>query len=531
MGFNKKSSVSSPISNATTAEGGAGFLVGPKKELYSLVVTSLLSGDVFYEKAEDRLKRLRDLIEQVHREKDGDEFLLGLAVYARNEMYMRTAPTMLVSELFLKQIPGTDKAAHHIFLRGDEHLEALSYIKMVGEKRPKQLLKTISQLLNEFTPYKAAKYKCEGKGFTQRDALRLSHPVPKDSRQSAIFKYITQGFDKLTPEERVLVPELVRMQAGQAMTWEQQISGKGSTKENWEQIIPKMRYMALLRNLRNFIEKGVGKAQIELVANKIMDKAEVRNSKQLPWRFYNAYNALSSLGSRSEVQILGRAVRKALDYSIDNVPDLDGNTLILADTSGSMRKPVGGNNVPKDSANNAIMAYDLGIILGSILAGKNSCEFFLFENKPTKVRFGAGDDTISRIEKAKLQAINGGTAIGYSFAEAIKLSGNKVFNRAIILTDEQGADDLWSEVRKYRDKNPAFNCFAINLVGTKVSALPQSNGAYQLAGYSDRLFSWIKEEEATSQAIISKITSIGKAIIQGSYNRHVESAETDDVED
>jgi len=514
MGYNQKTVfTNSPAT--VTEEGGRGFLKEPKIELYSLVVTSLLSGDVFYEKADDRLRRLRGLIDQVHAQKDGDEFLIGLAVYARNEMFMRTSPTMLAAELFLKRVPGADKAAKHIFVRGDEHLEAMAYLKSIGEKRPKQLLKTIAQILNEFSAYKAAKYKCEGKGFTQRDALRLSHPIPKDERQSAIFKYITQGFDKLTPEERVLVPELIRMQTGQSMTWEQQISGKGSTKENWEQIIPKMGYMALLRNLRNFVEKGVDRKVLEKVAEKLSDKIEVRNSKQLPWRFLNAYNALSELGSKPEVQILGRAVRKALDHSISNVPELEGETLILADTSVSMRKPVGGN-APRPGTT-PIMAYDLGIILGAILAGKNSCDFYLFENNATHVKFGAGDDTITRIEKAKMQAINGGTAIGHSFRQAVTMS-KRTFKRAVILTDEQGRDDLWTPVQEYRRKNPRFSCYAINLVGTKISAMPVAPGAYQLAGYSDRLFNWMSEEEATSSAIISKITAIGKSVIQGSYD-------------
>ncbi len=526
MGYNQKTMFSNSPATVTE-QGGRGFLKEPKIELYSLIVTSLLSGDVYYEKADERLKRLRGLIDQVHNMKDGDEFLIGLAVYARNEMYMRTSPTMLAVELFLKQIPGANKAAHQIFLRGDEHLEALAYIKSLGEKRPKQLLKTIAQILNEFTPYKAAKYKCEGKGFSQRDALRLSHPTPKDARQSAIFKYITQGFDKLTPEERVLVPELIRMQTGQSMTWEQQISGKGSTKENWEQIIPKMGYMALLRNLRNFVEKGVNRQTLEKVAEKLADKVEVRNCKQLPWRFLNAYNALSELGSRIEVQILGRGVRKALDHSVYNIPNLDGNTLILADTSGSMRKPVGGNT-PRPGTT-PIQAYDLGIILGSMLAGMSTCEFYLFEDNATKVTFGAGDDTITRIEKAKRQAINGGTRIGYSFRQAINMSQN-TFKRAVILTDEQGADDLWTPVREYRQKHPGFSCYAINLVGTKVSALPVSDGAYQLAGYSDRLFNWMSEEEATSPAIVSKITAIGKAIIQGSYDPKAKNSEDEGEE-
>ena len=49
--------------------------------------------------------------------------------------------------------------------------------------------------------------------------------------------------------------------------------------------------------------------------------------------------------------------------------------------------------------------------------------------------------------------------------------------------------------------------------------MPKGNGCYQLAGFSDRMFNWISEEEGTNKAVIDKITDIGKSVISGSYQK------------
>ena len=258
MGFNSTKN-NTPVSTAVTHEGGKGFKRDPRNEIYSLVVTSFLSGDSFYEKQDERLQRMRSLISEVLSMKNGREFLAGLAVYARNQMNMRSAPTMLSTELFVSKVEGAEKVAEQIWLRGDEHLEALAYLKGTETKRPKRLLKAIAKRLLTFNAYRAVKYACSNKSFTQRDALRLAHPTPKNAAQSALFKYMSQGWDKLSDTEKLLLPEIAKMKQGNAITWEQQISTKGSTKDNWEAIIPQMGYMALLRNLRNF---KIGRAHV-----------------------------------------------------------------------------------------------------------------------------------------------------------------------------------------------------------------------------------------------------------------------------
>lgn len=519
MGFNTTKIITP--TRALTAEGGPGFTRDTKMELYSLLVTSLLSGDSFYEKGEERLNRLKSLISSVMQMKDGATFLIGLAVYARDYMYLRSSPTMLSAELFVNKVEGANKVAKIVWARGDEHLEALAYLKNQGIRRPKQMLKSIADKLNTMSVYSLVKYQASNKTFTQRDALRLAHPIPSNPKQSAIFKYITQGWDKLTDSEKTLLPEVSSMKAGNSFTWEQQISTQGSTKDTWEQAIPKMGYMALLRNLRNFLEKNVGRATIEQVAKTLSDPEQVRRSKQLPYRFLSAYYALQPLPESQERNILGKAIRDALNVSVDNVPELEGDTLILMDVSGSMQTPLANKpNKPTfgsygSSPGGTIQLTHIAALLGSIISTKIQGEAWAFATSSQKCQFGPGDDILQKVNKVYGMQLGGGTNMGEALTKALKRS--KPFRRVIILTDMQAMDDVWNPIREYRTKNPNFSAYVIDLQGYRVSCLPKGNGCYQLAGFSDRVFNWISEEEATNNAVIEKITKFGNDVLKGTY--------------
>lgn len=87
--------------------------------------------------------------------------------------------------------------------------------------------------------------------------------------------------------------------------------------------------MALLRNLRNFDEAGVGDDVAARVAAKLSDSDEVARSRQFPYRFVSAFEAAPSLR-------WAWALEKALSASVSRLPSFAGRTLVLADTSASM---------------------------------------------------------------------------------------------------------------------------------------------------------------------------------------------------
>lgn len=225
----------------------------PAEELYSAVVTTGLS-NANYEKGNDRLARIQSLIQ-----KNEPEFVAKLAVYARKDMYLRSIPLVLTTEL-AKQASGTDlvsKTVDGVIQRADEITELLAYYQLANErtetkklnKLSKQIQKGLVKSFNKFDEYQFAKYNRKAE-VTLKDALFLVHPKAKDENQQAIFNKIAN--DAL---ETPYTWEVELSVLGQAK-FSDDAERKSAFKNKWEELIfsNKLGYMATLRNLRNILK-------------------------------------------------------------------------------------------------------------------------------------------------------------------------------------------------------------------------------------------------------------------------------------
>jgi len=321
MKFNQKAQGSNTITNY---EGEKAYKLSPAMELYSAVVTSSLS-DQFYEKNDEKVVRIRDLIA-----KNDPVFVAKLAVYARKQMNLRSVPLVLAVEL--AKIHAADQLVStlisHIIERANEITEILAYYQMANAregikklgKLSKQVQKGLAKAFNKFDEYQFAKYN-RATEIKLRDALFLVHPKPKDEAQQAIFDKIVKG-ELQTP-----------------YTWEVELSVLGQKgfdkkeeafKAKWEELIDseKLGYMAILRNLRNILQAEVSQTHINKVANYIANEKAVLNSKQLPFRFFSAYRELEMVIS-AQTSILLNALESALQISAANIKGFDENTNVL----------------------------------------------------------------------------------------------------------------------------------------------------------------------------------------------------------
>lgn len=165
-------------------EGAKAYKLTPEMELYSAVVTAGLS-DNFYEKSDTRLARIQELML-----KNNPEYVAKLAVYARNEMYMRSVPMVLAVEL-AKANSGNavvSKTVNGVVKRADEITELLAYYQLANNrngvkklnKLSKQIQKGLSEAFNRFDEYQFAKYN-RATEVKLRDALFIVHPKAKMS--------------------------------------------------------------------------------------------------------------------------------------------------------------------------------------------------------------------------------------------------------------------------------------------------------------------------------------------------------------
>ena len=124
-------------------EGGEAYIQSSELELVSVLLTSF-ANDTFYEKAEDKFDRLKDLVGQVD-----PLFAAKAAIYARKQFGMRSITHVLAGEL-APYISGELWAKNFytaVINRPDDMTEIISYLKAKGQKLPNALKKDLQRYL------------------------------------------------------------------------------------------------------------------------------------------------------------------------------------------------------------------------------------------------------------------------------------------------------------------------------------------------------------------------------------------------
>jgi 60 kDa SS-A/Ro ribonucleoprotein len=486
--------------------GGKAYKLNPAMELYTAVVSTMLDNS-YYEKADDRLNRIKNLIPQVD-----PLFVAKLAVYTREEMYLRTIPLVLVTELakIHKGDNLVSRVTARIIQRADEIAEMLAYYELTNgrkgvkklNKLSKQLQKGLAGSFNKFDAYQLAKYNRDTT-IKLRDALFLVHPKAKDATQQELF-------NKLIADE-LPVP----------YTWETELSKLGQMQftsesekqlakaQKWEELVTseKLGYMALLRNLRNIAIQGTDKALQEAVLV-IADPVRVRKAKQLPFRYLSAYaeleaimkNEVSFENEKNRIQSVLQALGKAVVIASDNIPVAAGNTLILSDNSGSMYGDAGGKSaVSAMSKRTTADIANLFAVLYWMRAENTAIGLFgdrlitpqLQRNKSVFDNF--------RIINQEAKKCGGSTEQGIFDMMEKLIESKKMVNRIVIFSDCQvGAKCNWYDHKRrvgndfnklfqhYRQMNPDVITYSVDLKGYGNTLFDK--GVMTIGGWSEKLF-------------------------------------------
>lgn len=453
---------SSQTIKTTNKSGHAAYGMPAKQKLITQVLTSFFNEKKFYG---DNSAEMKETIKTVIN-KD-PRFVANLAVFARKEFNMRSVSHVLTAHLAHEVAgkPYVREVVKAVSLRGDDVTEIMAcYLSMFGKPIPNALKKGIADVMQNFDEYTLAKYKGEGKTVKMRDLLCLCRPTPKTEAQSAMWKRLLNNELK-TP-----------------YTWETQLSERGNNAKTWEELISsgKVGYMAMLRNLRNVLAANPNNLNDALAM--IQDPKAVKRSKQLPFRYLAAFKEVAGLGGSRVMDVLENAV----DASIENMPRLEGTTVIAVDVSGSMDSTV--------SIKASTRCYEIAMLLG--LIANRICENSYFYMFNTGIDIGKFSSRAGILSTACQARCAGGTNMALPFQKMI--NDNVKADRIIILSDNQcnvyyglsrsPVQALADEYRKVSGNDIWVHAIDLQGYGTQQFYGKKTN---IIAGWSEKVFDFI----------------------------------------
>ena len=516
--FNSKT-ISASVPTEINHMGEKAFVLSPEMDLVLATLTTFVE-DSYYEKSSDLLNRIKNLVN-----KCDPYFVAQLAIYARTKANMRSISHVL-AVLIAPKLSGTTfgKSFYEMLIvRPDDMAETLAFYKMQNGNvaLPNAMKKGFKSALENLDNYQISKYKMTGKTIKMVDLANLLHPKTNSSVLHSLMKGESVIAD--TWETKLST-------AGQIATDEMELADMKSNA--WETILNSKEgipIFALIRNLRNILEQAPH--MIDEVCNQLTNKNKILNSRLLPFRFIQAYSIIESLedsdkivkfSNENEKNKVLNALETAMNFSIENLPDITGKVAILSDNSGSMGGDYGGWSFT--SANSKVTTANIANLFATMMYMKSNTNYVgLFGDKLLTADTLNIKDGLAKNYK-KLSSIAGScwwsTEQGiYDFFDDIIKNKTKV-DMVVVFSDCQiGNKNLWygekSETRQgdfqerfknFRKINPNATVISINLKNYGTTVFEE--GVFKIGGWSDKVIDLIEKVGKDKNAMVNEIKKI-----------------------
>jgi TROVE domain. len=531
---NRRLTATSPVKTTNkvtkTFEGGKAYVRDAKSELFQLAVVNMVGQDAFYESGEGRDVRYQGLVQQLA--VSDPEWTYNLLKWLRGpESNLRTASLVGAAEFVRARldamsvgdlVPDDVKASQEgggwnrkvveaVLLRADEPGEMLGYwISQYGRKLPKPVKRGVADAVKRlYTQRGFLRYDSASKGFRFADVLELVHAQDSGPEQDALYRYAVDDRHDHAGE----VPELLHMvrarrtintmsandrhklarlalrhglegnlyQKAMAGQWEWLHSSLGDTQgvrspvskaDQWRLVLPQLGIMALVRNLRNLEEAGLGYAEIDAINARLMDADEIAKSRMFPFRFWQAYQAING-------DTFKGGLERAFAHSMSNIPKLPGKSLVLVDTSASMTSGI-------FSQKSSMSPVQAAAVFGVALATANPGNVHLvgFASGEFQHDMKGGATALQEVERfvSQIGRVGHGTDIHGAVRRTFKQGYH---DRVFIISDMQTIGGYDSQ----HTQNLSVPVYGFNLGGYSQAMMETGkNGKHEFGGLTDATF-------------------------------------------
>lgn len=404
--------------------------------------------------------------------------------------------------------------------------------------------------------YTASKYSQRDKDVSLHDVLNLVRPKPRSANRNQLFGSIAKGELSSGQAEKDhwevgpnWAPEEVEA-LREDRTWESEMSEDDdrTDAEKFRARLDDMGLMARVRNLRNMREAGLSGEEIfDYDVNDVgpADGARqpfgpeservVRNSKQFPFRYYQAFRACGDVGirrtggfgaSRTKQFDIGRGdlldsyseewLNEAIDVGTENLPDTLENTFTAIDLSGSMDSEISGHS--------EMARAEIGSLFGAMLMKRDSDVGAFGDDFATIGADEAARQTTPTLEIAqRIYAVGGEVGNSTNGWKALDWAtkNDESYDRFVVFTDEQIWDstrsvfgsssnrnlkDAWDD---YTDQvNPDAHLYVIDLASCGDLSVPEGyQNVHQISGWTSNVVEFIDKFEQ-AEDVTQNIESI-----------------------
>lgn len=536
------------------AMGENAYQLSAKEELVSTCMTTFLSGDHYYETEKEVVNRIVNKLNEVD-----PLFAAKLALYVRNEGNLRSV-SHLIAATIAKRASGTEwskRFYNKIVVRPDDMSEILSAYAVQNKmdlkkirKIPNAIKKGFKTALERLDAYQIDKYKMNSRQVKMLDLVNLFHPKGTQRNQQAYHNLVNGESLAGLYASKVLEKEMTKAgQKTQGKSVQEKEAAKKEAIENVLSNVKGMPIMNLLRNLRNIIlyaPKSVDDACAQLT-----NETAVLNSRLLPFRFATAYEEIEKMSfsdKKSDTSIafeedynnqtitatefaelkekVLNAIEDALQISCQNIPELEGNTAILIDHSGSVRGDSGGSS--RVSAFSKTTTAMIGNLFGSMMAYRQKNVYIgLFGDRLIPVKI----DRSKKLLDFNKYSFNEGAKCGGSTEQGIydffrqAVREKKKIDNIIVFSDCQigsSGSTFWygtsrtersatfqDLIKQFRKINPLCNIIVVDIKNTRGNnVFYKPERVLNIAGWSSNIFDVIKSNTKGFGAILKEIEAI-----------------------
>jgi 60 kDa SS-A/Ro ribonucleoprotein len=489
-----------PKADAINEAGGAAYKLSPKQALAQYAATGCFS-HTFYTDAGEQLDKVLELTKELDA-----EFVAKVAVYAREKGFMKDVPALLVAVLSTKDKALFEKTFPRVIDNGKMLRNFVQIMRSgaVGRKSlgslPKRMVREWFETRKAETVFKQS----VGQTPSFADVLKMVHPKPKDEERAALYGYFIGreiDSDKL-PE---IVKQFERFKAGDVsevpqVPFQMLTALPISTKE-WTEIARNAAWQMTRMNLNTFERHGVFRdaEMVELIANRLRDRASVRKARVFPYQLLVAYTAASN--NAQIPRAITEALQDAMEIATENVPEISGKVFVFPDISGSMHSAITGY---RKGATSAVRCIDAAALIAAAILRKNPmAEVIPFSDDVVKTVLNPRDSVMTNAQKlASLPS--GGTNCSAPLRELNrrKSKGDVVIyvsdNESWIDTPVHGrfggsGTETMKQWNEFKSRNEKAKLVCIDIQPYAHTQARERADILNVGGFSDQVFTLVSE--------------------------------------